>query len=469
MTRQRTLGWWMFGLCLLALPLAADANGMPCYVQEHFRWRNDDGDAATATWKAEADTPATNVPHNQNIRLRFCISNQGDDYGNYWPNFEYATSTNGPWMAVAPSSGGGFPFEFSDSTWFANDTLAGNLLPGTGVFLNKGAMVDIDDSYGGNVDLHAGLTNGMYINAELCLRPTAKAKGGATYYFRLNPEDFATSYQYAVLTMESYDPPETPAILNAGNAATVRVEKVGYGLADYPEQTFRILASGSEPMTYGATGLPAGYALFGDTIADDGTPSTPGTNTVTVTTRNAYGSDTKTVTLVVDSNQVPGCRIPVSGQVGTPLVFTLPVGGSGPLTVLLDVVGGGGLPAGLSFDGIRTISGTPQAAGLTRLIATPMNAANATFSPLPSVRIILRIEDGASGFAIDGISMTPEPELSFDSETGRLYTVQSKDDLVATNAWRTLLGNIAGTGGTLKVVDGEGASKRVYKIKVTNP
>jgi hypothetical protein len=72
------------------------AGAGPTYYQDHFRWRNDDGDALSATWKAPQDVAITNVPHYQNIRLRFCISNVGQGFGNYWHDFVYSTSTNGP-------------------------------------------------------------------------------------------------------------------------------------------------------------------------------------------------------------------------------------------------------------------------------------------------------------------------------------------------------------------------------------
>lgn len=449
---------------MLMLPAAALASGGPYYVQEHFRWRNDNGDATTATWKANTDVAATNVAHFQNIRLRFSIANMSE-FGNFWPNFEYAASTNGPWASVAAASGGAFAFEFSDSSWFTNNALAGNLLAGTGTFLDKGQIVDCD---GGNSDVSVAFDPSSYINAELCFRPTAKAKGGATYFFRLKDLSMPVKIgQYAALTMEAYDPPEAP-VIRSSLAATVSVEKVGYGMNDALELNYRILASGSEPITYEARNLPAGYALFGDTIADDGTPSTPGTNNVVLTVRNAYGNNTKTVALTVASSQYPAYRTMLSGEVGKPFSYTLPVAGSGPVGARLDVLGGVGLPAGLTFDGVRTISGTPREAGTTRLLLTATNAVNATPGG-PAARVILTVNEGSSGFAIEELSMTPYPTLSFDSDPTRLYSVECKGDLLDTNAWRALISNVTGTGGRLEISDGEGLNKRTYRLKIKMP
>lgn len=52
----------------------------PVFYQDAFRWRNDDGDAVSATWKAPQNVAITNVPHYQNIRLRFAISNVGQGF-----------------------------------------------------------------------------------------------------------------------------------------------------------------------------------------------------------------------------------------------------------------------------------------------------------------------------------------------------------------------------------------------------
>ena len=85
------------------LATAASAGGAPSLVQEHFRWRNDNGgeDAGGATWKAEADTGITGVPRYQNIRLRFCVANtNASNSGALSARLEYSTSTNGTWTAV---------------------------------------------------------------------------------------------------------------------------------------------------------------------------------------------------------------------------------------------------------------------------------------------------------------------------------------------------------------------------------
>ena len=51
--------------------------GKPDRQQIHYRWRNDDGTEATATWAAAEDTLLSDVPKLGPRRLRFEISNEG--------------------------------------------------------------------------------------------------------------------------------------------------------------------------------------------------------------------------------------------------------------------------------------------------------------------------------------------------------------------------------------------------------
>jgi len=441
------------------------AGAGPTYYQDHFRWRNDDGDALSATWKAPQDVAITNVPHYQNIRLRFCISNVGQGFGNYWPDFVYSTSTNGPWSSVGTTNSGE-AFEFSDSSWFTNHSLAYNLLTGTGTFTNTDTMIDCE---GGGSDLSVAFYTGTYINAELCFKPTAKAKGGTTYYFKLGA-DIITNY--ASLTMENYDPPEPPRIVSPLANVTVSVEKVGYGLNDARESLYRIIASGSEPIKYEAYDLPAGWELFGDTIADNGTPSVPGTYTVTLIARNAYGSDTQKLSLAVADSQAPAPRTFLYGEVGKAFSYTLPVAGTAPIGAKLEVTGGVGLPAGLIFDSTsRTISGIPLQGGKWRVVMTATNAVNAQSGSGVANRIIITIADtGGGGFMIDDIQIRPPPEISFDTIKDLLYSVDWSDNLVLPS-WHTLIGNISGTGERITVVDelAGGASRRFYRLRIRAP
>lgn len=58
-------------------------------------------------------------------------------------------------------------------------------------------------------------------------------------------------------------------------------------------------ATGDEPITWSATGLPTGLSINESTGAITGTPSEPDTFEAEVTATNAAGSDTKPFTIVI--------------------------------------------------------------------------------------------------------------------------------------------------------------------------
>jgi PKD repeat protein len=258
------------------------------------------------------------------------------------------------------------------------------------------------------VDLSYGPT--QHANMELCVRPTTKAKGSATYYFRLKDLtcNIACS-QYAALTMAPGDVAEAPRIVSP-LAATVTVDRASAGAA----MAYQALASGSEPSTWEATPLPAGYGLFGNVITEDGTPSTPGTYNVTLTARNAYGSDTKTLALTVLNNQPPEMTLRISAEVGAPFLYTIRASGNGPMSNVITCVGSSELPFGLSYDGTNTIRGVPLEAGTSKLRVTAQNGVG---GPACSMVIILAITGGGGPADADGDGMLDAWEIQYFGST----------------------------------------------------
>ncbi|MBR0172113.1 MAG: putative Ig domain-containing protein, partial [Lachnospiraceae bacterium] len=64
-------------------------------------------------------------------------------------------------------------------------------------------------------------------------------------------------------------------------------------------------ASGTAPITWSATGLPAGLSIEPSTGEISGTPTESGTFNVSVTATNSAGSDTKTLSLKIDPASAP--------------------------------------------------------------------------------------------------------------------------------------------------------------------
>ena len=265
--------------------LPSVAAGSATFVQQHYRWRNDDGSETTATWKAAADTATSGVARGQNIRLRFCVGNTGSS-GSVSARLEYATASGGPWAAIATDGAGLAPFEMSLSPNYADGAATTALLAGSGSFVS-GKMLERPSNTGAAITV----ASNQYSNVEYCFQATAKAMGSTTYYFRVSNAGTAlTTYsQTARLTMAAGEANEAPAIVSPGTAQASTQAAFSY----------TIQATGSEPITYGATGLPAGLSRSGAVIS--GRAATPGAYSVGLSAANAYGTGSKTLSLTVMS------------------------------------------------------------------------------------------------------------------------------------------------------------------------
>lgn len=273
------------GVLIGLIPVAALA--APTFVQEHCRWRNDDGSETSATWKVVQDTALTGVGRGQNIRLRFGIANTNTASGSINPIMEFSTNTAGPWTQVSLATNGLSAFEMTPSGNFAYGDATTALLAGSGSFV-AGMMVE----YPQNAAPSALLAASKYSNFEYCFRPTAKARGNMTYYFRLSGMN--TYSRYATLTMEAMEANEPPEIVSALSAQASVVTNFEYA----------ITATGSEPVTYNAAGLPAGLSFDG-TNRIRGLVTTAGTYPATISATSAWGVDTRTLSIVAGANVAP--------------------------------------------------------------------------------------------------------------------------------------------------------------------
>ena len=60
----------IFMTALVGASTTAQAGG-PVYFQDAYRWRNDDGNETSATWKAAENVPITGVKRDENMRVPF--------------------------------------------------------------------------------------------------------------------------------------------------------------------------------------------------------------------------------------------------------------------------------------------------------------------------------------------------------------------------------------------------------------
>jgi hypothetical protein len=174
--------------------------------------------------------------------------------------------------------------------------------------------------------------------------------------------------------------------------------------------TYTITASGTPPITYGVSGLPAGLSFDGINRIN-GIPESAGTASITLTATNTAGSDTETLVLTVnapepdnDGDGIPDSEDPDDDNDG-----------------MSDVDEG--------------IAGTDAF-------------------------------DRDSKFELRALKLeTGNWKLEFRSAAGRLYDVLYKDDLLDA-VWLLLTSDVQGTGNLIEIVDPDPVARRFYRVKV---
>ena len=139
--------------------------------------------------------------------------------------------------------------------------------------------------------------------------------------------------------------------------------------------SFTPTATGTSPITWTASGLPSGLSMNSSTGTISGTPRAAGTFRPSMTARNAYGTDTKTLTLTIAEAGVKPTittsTLP-DGKLDVAYSQTLAATGTSPITWS---VSSGTLPAGLSLNASTgSITGTPTASGTFTFTVMATNA-----------------------------------------------------------------------------------------------
>ena len=141
--------------------------------------------------------------------------------------------------------------------------------------------------------------------------------------------------------------------------------------------SYQITATDS-PTSFGATGLPAGLTVNTGSGLISGTPTGPGTSSVTVSATNSGGTGGAPLTLTV--NAVPPVitsSATAGGTVASSFSYQITATNS-PTSF-----GATGLPAGLTVNtGSGLISGTPTGPGISHVTVSATNSAGTGSGPL---------------------------------------------------------------------------------------
>lgn len=200
---------------------------------------------------------------------------------------------------------------------------------------------------------------------------------------------------------------------------------------------YDIVAVGAPPITYSAAPLPQGLSLTGSTIS--GIPVTVATTPVMLTASNASGSDTKTLSIIINPSGSALIVLPPQGQataggVGVPYSFTITASGDAPI-----VFSASNLPPGLALNG-NVISGTPTASGTFDVAIVSTNSIG---SDMKTLTIVI----GATGAPLVSSALTA------DATAGVLFNYPIQVNVTSSSqasfSTSTLPGGLALVGNTI--------------------
>ncbi len=151
-------------------------------TQGTWRWRNDDGGEANATFKAEEKTAIT-IENTDPIRIRFEVYDSDEQVMNgpivLTVKLTYKKGAEGEWKEISSSSTE-LDFIMIDSPNITNGTnCTSDLLSNhMGDVSSEGKIFD---------DTPNSITFNENVNVEIeyCIKPTDNITGGETYYFKL--------------------------------------------------------------------------------------------------------------------------------------------------------------------------------------------------------------------------------------------------------------------------------------------
>ncbi|WP_420365864.1 ice-binding family protein [Curtobacterium sp. L3-7] len=176
----------------------------------------------------------------------------------------------------------------------------------------------------------ATLGSGAQFQGTVLAQQSVTATTGATVVGRLLARTGAVTLDTNTITASSGcptpgTPSETTAPVISSGAPTPATAGTPY--------SYTVTATGTPTPTYTAAGLPAGLTIDSTTGVISGTPTTPGTSTVTITASNGTApNDTQTVTITVQpsaaATPTPSAAAPTPAQ-STPTAAAVRAG-NGP-------------------------------------------------------------------------------------------------------------------------------------------
>lgn len=219
--------------------------------------------------------------------------------------------------------------------------------------------------------------------------------------------------------------------------------------------SYTVTATGTTPITFAATGLPAWASLDPATGVLSGTPDADAVVAVGLTATNAAGADSKTLTLTARTAPTITNALTVHGAVGLPFSFSFTATGTAVIAFSVS-----GEPAGLSLTD-ATLSGTPTAAGTSSVIETATNLAGSAQATVTVViraaiaqpTIVAPVEDGWVGTTTPTVSgSAPVDEAGNAVRVSQAGVVLCETPIDAAGSWSCVSSELAIGAQTLTAV-----------------
>lgn len=256
----------------------------------------------------------------------------------------------------------------------------------------------------------AGLPAGLSVNSSTgWISGTPTQVGNSTV--TLSASNLSGSGA-AVLTLTVALSPQPPLISTTAFPSAIVGQSFSYQIA-----------ASNNPLSYSATGLPAGLSVNASTGLIAGMPLVAGNSVVTLGAVNAVGGDLKTVTLnVKPATPIIGGVLTASGTTNHDFSYQI-IASNNPT-----VFGATGLPAGLTVNaGTGSIVGIPSVAGVYNVNLTAGNV-TATDTKI----LVLTVENSSSATPLT-VSLSPVNGGSVssgflgvtDREAGATYSVKA--------------------------------------------
>jgi hypothetical protein len=218
--------------------------------------------------------------------------------------------------------------------------------------------------------------------------------------------------------------------------------------------SYQIAASNS-PTSFNASGLPAGLSVNTSTGLISGTPSAPGTSSVTLSATNANGTGTATLALTIGSaggGSAPAITSSLTASATAGSAFSYQITASNSPTSF----GASGLPSGLSVNTTTgAISGTPSSPGTSNVTLSATNG-----SGTGTATLVLTVSaSGGSGASIalqfvgagtalaatDSAGLSSVAQTNWNALTGSSFTGQALVNSTGASTTALLSGSAGGS------------------------